>query len=193
MKKEQSDFDLPLTTEPMEAKSSETLPDEPGAWQYEPKHDGFRALAFKAGDQVELRAKSGKLLGRFFPEVMALLAELPVDRFVVDGELVIEIDGHVSFDALQMRLHPAESRIRKLSAETPARLVLFDMLVSTDGVPLLDRPLAERREMLDDVDAPAPAAGTMPVGPKRMRSVYNDNHDDWIRLGEERVSGSRRR
>src|SRR5665213_3632930 len=117
------DFDLPLTTEPMEAKAAGALPTEVDTWQYEPKWDGFRCLAFKAGDKVELRAKSGKPLGRFFPEVCAPSAELPAERFVLDGELVIEIEGHLSFDALQMRLHPAESRIRKLSAATPARLV----------------------------------------------------------------------
>ena len=78
---------------------------------------------------VELRAKSGKPLGRYFPEIVAMLQQLPMQRFVVDGELVIAIDGALSFDALQMRLHPAESRIRKLAAETPAHLMLFDMLV----------------------------------------------------------------
>jgi ATP-dependent DNA ligase len=116
-----SGFDLPVTTEPMKAKSAESPPTEAGAWQYEPKWDGFRCLAFRSGDQVDLRAKSGKPLGRFFPEVVTLLAEPAADRFVLDGELVIEIDGHLSFDALQMRLHPAESRIRKLSTATPAR------------------------------------------------------------------------
>ncbi|MDB5361535.1 MAG: ATP-dependent ligase LigC [Rhodospirillales bacterium] len=142
-------FDLPLTTEPMEAKSAESLPDDPDAWQYEPKWDGFRCLAFKSGGDVDLRAKSGKPLGRFFPEVVAMLAELPVERFVIDGELVIEIEGHLSFDALQMRLHPAASRILKLSNETPARLVLFDMLVTPDGKQFLDEPLTARRKALD--------------------------------------------
>lgn len=154
-------FDLPLTTEPMEAKSSEALPDDPGAWQYEPKWDGFRCLAFKAGGSVDLRAKSGKPLGRFFPEVVAMLAELPVERFVIDGELVIEIDGRLSFDALQARLHPAASRILKLSQETPARLVLFDMLVSPNGKPLLDQTLTDRRTALDSF-------GKKHANPKRL-------------------------
>ncbi len=105
-------FGLPLDTAPMEARSAEALPDDEGSWQFEPKWDGFRCLAFKEGEAVELLGKSGKPLGRFFPEVLALLGSLPFERFVVDGELVIEIDGGLSFDALQMRLHPAESRIK---------------------------------------------------------------------------------
>lgn len=142
-------FDIPLSTLPMEARSADRLPDETGVWQYEPKWDGFRCLAFKAGDAVELRAKSGKPLGRYFPEVLAFLRELPAPRFVVDGELVISRGGSLSFDALQMRLHPAESRIRKLSVETPAHLILFDMLSRPDGEVLLDKPLTLRRAALE--------------------------------------------
>ncbi len=149
----------------MEARTEEALPAEPGEWQYEPKWDGFRCLAFREGEAVELRAKSGKPLGRYFPEVLALLAGLPFERFVVDGELVIEIDGRLSFDALQMRLHPAESRIRKLAAETPARLVLFDMLVSPDGADLTKAPLAERRRALEAFGKKATRAGRLVVTP----------------------------
>lgn len=141
-------FGLPLDTEPMEAKSADALPDDSGQWQYEPKWDGFRCLAFKAGDEVELRAKSGKPLGRYFPEVVAMLRDLKAQAFVVDGEITIEVDGSLSFDALQMRLHPAESRIRKLSAETPAKLILFDMLASADAS-LMDQPLSARLEALE--------------------------------------------
>src|SRR5690242_13820700 len=107
-------FALPLTTAPMEAKLVDELPKESG-WQFEPKWDGFRCLAFREGGSVELRAKSGKSLSRFFPEVIAGLTALPVQRFVVDGELAIPVSSSLSFDSLQMRLHPAESRIRKLS------------------------------------------------------------------------------
>jgi ATP-dependent DNA ligase len=141
-------FEIPLDIEPMEAKAAERLPAEDGLWQYEPKWDGFRCLAFKAGDAVKLRAKSGKSLGRFFPEVVATLREVAAERFVLDGELVIEIDGRLAFDALQMRLHPAESRIRKLATETPARLVVFDMLAAS-GSSILDRPLEQRRRALE--------------------------------------------
>jgi ATP-dependent DNA ligase len=141
-------FGLSVEVEPMEARSADALPTDEG-WQYEPKWDGFRCLAFKSGGRVDLRAKSGKPLGRYFPEVVALLSEMNVKRFVIDGELVIELDGKLSFDALQMRLHPAESRIRKLSHETPARLVMFDMLMAADGIPILDRDLSFRRSALE--------------------------------------------
>jgi ATP-dependent DNA ligase len=143
------EFPLPLATAPMDAKSAERLPGEIGAWQYEPKWDGFRCLAFKSGKAVDLRARSGKPLGRYFPEVVAMLSSLAAERFVLDGELVIEIDGRLAFDALQMRLHPAESRIRKLSAETPARLIIFDMLAAPDGPVVMDEPLEQRRHRLD--------------------------------------------
>jgi ATP-dependent DNA ligase len=141
-------FGLSIEIQPMEARSAADLPEGEG-WLYEPKWDGFRCLAFKRGDDVDLRAKSGKPLARYFPEVVAFLAALPVSRFVIDGELVIEINGMLSFDALQMRLHPAESRIRKLSGQTPARLVVFDMLMDSDGIPLLDKDLDYRRERLE--------------------------------------------
>jgi ATP-dependent DNA ligase len=143
------EFPLPLETAPMEAKSAERLPQGAGIWQYEPKWDGFRCLAFKAGRAVDLRAKSGKPLGRYFPEVVAMLASLAAERFVLDGELVVEIDGRLAFDALQMRLHPAESRIRKLSIDTGARLVVFDILAAPDGSVTIDRPLQQRRRLLE--------------------------------------------
>jgi len=142
-----SSFALPLDTAPMEAKAADALPDDTGQWLYEPKWDGFRCLAFKAGAAVELRAKSGKPLGRYFPEVVSMLRGLNAERFVVDGEIAIDVDGSLSFDALQMRLHPAESRIRKLSAATPAKLILFDMLAGRDGS-LMDQPLSSRRKGL---------------------------------------------
>jgi ATP-dependent DNA ligase len=145
----EGEFPLSLETAPMEAKAAERLPGGASAWQYEPKWDGFRCLAFKAGRVADLRAKSGKPLGRYFPEVVAMLAALTSERFVLDGELVIEIDGRLDFDALQMRLHPAESRIRKLSAETPARLVVFDILAAPDGSVTIDRPLQQRRRVLE--------------------------------------------
>ena len=117
-----SAFALPLDTVPMEAKAAGELPSDAGLWQYEPKWDGFRCLAFKQGDAVDIRAKSGKPFGRYFPELVAPLQQLSARAFVVDGEILIELDGEFSFDALQMRLHPAESRIRKLAAETPAQV-----------------------------------------------------------------------
>ena len=133
---------VPVDVEPMEAKLVAELPEEPG-WQFEPKWDGFRCLAFRAGDQVDLRAKSGKPLGRYFPEVVAMLMGLKPSRFVIDGELAIPVGDTLSFDALQMRIHPAESRIKKLAVETPAILILFDMLLDTDGNSLIEDPLVE--------------------------------------------------
>ena len=143
-----SSFPLSLDIAPMEAKAADTLPSDPGQWQYEPKWDGFRCLAFKAGDAVDLRAKSGKPLGRYFPEVVSMLRDQKAREFVLDGEIVIEVGGSLWFDALQMRLHPAASRIRKLSIETPAKLILFDMLASGDAS-LMHQPLSARRKTLE--------------------------------------------
>jgi ATP-dependent DNA ligase len=136
--------DLP----PMEAKLVDALPEEPG-WQYEPKWDGFRCLVFRDGHDVELQSKSGKPLGRYFPEVVAMVARLKAERLVLDGELIIPVGGLLSFEALQLRLHPAESRVRKLAAETPAELMLFDCLLSAEGESLAEQPLSERRQALE--------------------------------------------
>ena len=132
----------------MEAKLVDDLPSDPG-WQFEPKWDGFRCLAFRAGDEVELRAKSGKPLTRFFPEMVQALRDLPAKRFVLDGELAIPLGGELSFKALQDRLHPAESRVRRLAGEQPAILILFDCLMSPDGESLIDQPLSLRRTALE--------------------------------------------
>jgi ATP-dependent DNA ligase len=145
---ETTEFPLPVDLPPMEAQLVEELPEEPG-WQFEPKWDGFRCLAFRAGNEVELRAKSGKPLARYFPEMAAALRGLQVSRFVLDGELAIPVGETFSFEALQMRLHPAESRVRKLAAETPAVLVLFDLLATPDGDRLLQTPLTQRRSALE--------------------------------------------
>jgi ATP-dependent DNA ligase len=141
-------FLLPLDTPPMEARRDEKLPEGPG-WQFEPKWDGFRCLAFRAGPAVELRAKSGKPLARYFPEVVALLRGLPPSRFVLDGELVVPVGKTFSFDALQMRLHPAESRIKKLAVETPADFIVFDLLATEGAANFLHAPLLERRVALE--------------------------------------------
>ena len=139
---------LSLPASPMEAKLVEALPEGDG-WQFEPKWDGFRCLVAKDGESVELRSKSGKPLARYFPEVAENVRAMRATRFVVDGELVIPIGGILSFEALQMRLHPAESRVRRLSRETPAQLMLFDCLAGEDGVSLVDRALDERRRALE--------------------------------------------
>jgi ATP-dependent DNA ligase len=147
-----ADLPVPLDLPPMEARLVDDLPAGSG-WRYEPKWDGFRCLAFRSGEQVELKAKSGKPLARFFPDMVQALKALPVDRFVVDGELTISVGGELSFEALQARLHPAESRVRKLAAEHPASLVLFDCLMDAKGRALLDAPLKVRRRELESLYA----------------------------------------
>lgn len=131
----------------MEARLVDRLPDGEG-WQFEPKWDGFRCLAFRDRDEVSLMSKSGKPLQRYFPEIVSVLKELAQDQFVVDGELVVPVGGALSFAALQSRLHPAASRVAKLSAETPAELIVFDCLRVGSTV-LIDCPLDERRESLE--------------------------------------------
>ncbi|MEJ2815938.1 ATP-dependent DNA ligase [Caulobacter sp. CCG-8] len=131
----------------MEAQSAPALPTDPG-WWYEPKWDGFRCLAFRQGQVVTLQAKSGKPLTRYFPEVVDLLAALPEDSFALDGELLIPMNDGFSFEALQMRLHPAQSRILRLSAETPAILAAFDMLQAPDGADLRDAPWRRRHAVI---------------------------------------------
>ena len=132
----------------MEAKLVGELPrgDE---WQYEPKFDGFRCLAFKDAGEVDLRSKSGQPFNRYFPEVVARLGQLDAQSFVLDGELVVPDGNDLSFDQLLMRIHPAKSRVDKLSREHPALFIVFDLLVDERGNALVDEPLAERRRALE--------------------------------------------
>jgi len=139
---------IPVDLRPMEARRVETLPEETG-WQFEPKWDGFRCLVFRDGDEVELKSKSGKSLTVFFPEVAQEMTKLRVPKFVIDGELLIAVDGQFSFGALQMRLHPAQSRITKLASEQPATFVAFDCLLNLKGHPILQRPFSERHKELE--------------------------------------------
>ena len=132
---------------PMEALLATELPDGEG-WQFEPKWDGFRCLARRDGDDVMLTSKSGKPLARYFPEVVDMLRRVKAKRFLLDGELIIPVGDVLSFDALQLRLHPAESRVRKLSQQTPAVLMAFDLL-ELDGKSLANLPLSRRRETLE--------------------------------------------
>jgi ATP-dependent DNA ligase len=133
---------------PMEARLVDEIPAGPG-WQYEPKWDGFRCLAFRDGDRIELQSKSGQPLARYFPEVVEHLRSLPARSFVLDGEIVVPVDGRLSFDDLLQRIHPAASRIERLSRERPAVLIVFDLLVDAAGTSLVDRPLRDRRRMLE--------------------------------------------
>ena len=142
-------------TAPMEALLAEELPDGPG-WQYEPKWDGFRCLARREGADIELISKSGKPLARYFPDMVERIAGLNAQRFLLDGELVIPAGDALSFEALQLRLHPAESRVRKLAAATPAEFILFDML-ELDGRSLAGQSQGERRAALERFFADNPA------------------------------------
>ncbi|HEX2113503.1 MAG TPA: ATP-dependent DNA ligase [Alphaproteobacteria bacterium] len=133
---------------PMEAQTVDALPDGPG-WQYEPKWDGFRCLVHRNGKRIELRSKSGTLLNRYFPDLVAAVEQTGARRFVLDGEIVVPVNGKMSFSELQLRLHPAASRVAMLANARPAVLMVFDLLLGPDGPPLLDRPLAARREALE--------------------------------------------
>ena len=118
-------------------------------WEYEPKWDGFRCLAFRAGQSIELQSKSGQSLGRYFPEIVAALLKLKASKFVLDGELVIPVKTGFSFDDLLQRIHPAASRVARLAKETPAHFIVFDLLVDDAGKPLHDLPLGKRRPKLE--------------------------------------------
>jgi ATP-dependent DNA ligase len=149
----------------MEALSVDVIP-EGEEWQYEPKWDGFRCVAFRDGDKIELQSKSQQPLARYFPEVVKALATLKARRFVLDGEIAIPAGRGFSFDALLQRIHPAASRIQRLSEETPAILIVFDLLAGADGKSLLNVPLAERRARLERFAAEHfDARGTMRLSP----------------------------
>jgi ATP-dependent DNA ligase len=141
---------------PMEALLVSEIP-EGDNWEYEPKWDGFRCLAFRDGKNVELQSKSGQTLGRYFPEIVDALLKLKASKFVLDGELVIPAGTAgvspatlgFSFDDLLQRIHPAASRVAKLSQETPAHFIVFDLLVDDSGKPIHQLPLSKRREKLE--------------------------------------------
>jgi ATP-dependent DNA ligase len=133
---------------PMEARSVDEIPIGP-EWQYEPKWDGFRCIAFRDGDKVFLQSKAGQPLARYFPDVVEALERIPAKRFVLDGELAIPVKGALVFDELQLRLHPAASRVQKLAAAHPALFIVFDLLANTAGKSLLGLPLRERRKQLE--------------------------------------------
>ena len=133
---------------PMEALSVDEIPTGE-EWQYEPKWDGFRCLVFRDGDTVELQSKSGQSLTRYFPELVEAVRGIKATAFVLDGEIVVPVDAAFSFDALLQRIHPAQSRVQKLAAETPALLIVFDLLAGADDKPLIGRPLCERQPQLE--------------------------------------------
>ena len=131
----------------METRSAAEIPSGPG-WQYEPKWDGFRCIAFRDGEDVYLQSKSGQPLARYFPDIVEALAKLPAKNFAIDGELGVPVNRVLSFDELQLRLHPAASRVAKLANAHPAIFVIFDLL-GRDRQPYLKRPLRDRRKLLE--------------------------------------------
>ncbi len=169
----------------MEATSREKLP-EGDQWQYEPKWDGFRCLAFRDADEIELQSKSEQKLARYFPEVVEHLLAIKAQRFVIDGEIVIDRDGALSFDDLLQRIHPAESRIRKLSKETPAKFIVFDMLVDERGHSLAERNLEERRPLLNEFAAQYFDEKSILLSPYTRETA---KANEWLRGGAGALDG----
>jgi ATP-dependent DNA ligase len=139
---------LPLKppVKPQLAKSARDLP-EGDQWCYEPKFDGFRTIVFRDGDDVQLQSRNGRPMNRYFPDVVEQVLALPHDRLVLDGEMIVVVDGVQEFDLLSQRIHPAASRVERLRRETPAELVAFDVLAEGDEL-LCELPYTERRERL---------------------------------------------
>ena len=133
---------------PMEASVVKELP-EGTQWQYEPKWDGFRAIVFRDGDNIQIQSKSGKPMARYFPDLINAISHIKAKQFVLDGEIVIPVNGKLSFDDLLMRIHPAATRVNRLAAEHPATLNVFDLLVDEKEAKLYSLPLAQRRSKLD--------------------------------------------
>jgi ATP-dependent DNA ligase len=153
----------------MEARSQRELP-AGSEWQYEPKWDGFRAIAFRDGDAIRLQSKAGKPLERYFPDVVESLSALGARRFVLDGEITVPVGGHLSFDDLLQRIHPAESRVRALAASRPARFVVFDLLMDERLRSLVGVPLADRRKRLEAFAARFfPSGGNVVLSPVTRR------------------------
>jgi ATP-dependent DNA ligase len=145
---------LPLAppVKPQLAKTAKSLPEGEG-WRYEPKWDGFRTIAFRDGAEVHLQSRNGRPMNRYFPEVAEQILSLSSERLVLDGEVVVVVDGVQEFDLLGQRIHPAASRVERLARETPAKFVAFDLLAEADET-LLDLPYDERRERLAAIVEP---------------------------------------
>src|SRR3954462_10887917 len=138
---------------PQLAKSAKELPDGDG-WVYEPKWDGFRTIVFREGDDVYLQSRNGKPMNRYFPEVVESVKQMDRDRLVMDGEIIVVVDGVQEFDLLGQRIHPAESRVRMLAEQWPAAFVAFDVLAVEDEL-LMDLPYEHRRARLEPlIEAP---------------------------------------
>ena len=149
---------------PMLAKSVPTIPT--GDLSFEPKWDGFRSIVFRDGDEVEIGSRNEQPMTRYFPEVVeAIKANLP-DKCVIDGEIVVVVGDRLEFEVLQQRIHPAASRVKLLSEQTPASFIAFDLL-ALDDVDYTQRPFAERRAALEQALADAQAADPPDTGHPR--------------------------
>jgi ATP-dependent DNA ligase len=163
---------LPLTppVQPQLARSAKDLPAGDG-WRYEPKWDGFRTIVFRDGADVHLQSRNGRPMNRYFPDVVEQVLKLPAERLVLDGEMIVMVDGIQEFDLLSQRIHPAASRVEMLARETPAELVAFDLLADGDET-LLELPFEERRERL----------AALVADPVRLTPVTSDPEDagEWL-------------
>jgi ATP-dependent DNA ligase len=163
---------LPLAppVQPQLARSAKELPAGDG-WLFEPKWDGFRTIVFRDGPDVHLQSRNGRPMNRYFPDVVEQVLQLPADRLVLDGEMIVMVDGIQEFDLLSQRIHPAASRVEMLARETPAELVAFDLLAVGDET-LFDLPYEERRERLAELVA----------DPVRLTPVTSDPEDagEWL-------------
>jgi ATP-dependent DNA ligase len=163
---------LPLAppVQPQLARSAKELPAGDG-WRFEPKWDGFRTIVFRDGPDVQLQSRNGRPMNRYFPDVVEQVLQLPAERLVLDGEMIVMVDGIQEFDLLSQRIHPAASRVEMLARETPAELVAFDLLAVGDET-LFDLPYEERRERLAGVVA----------DPVRLTPVTSDPEDagEWL-------------
>ena len=177
---------LPLkpAIKPQLARPGKDLPTGDG-WRFEPKWDGFRTIVFRDGDDVYLQSRNGKPMNRYFPEVLPQVLALPGQRLVLDGELMVVVDGIQEFDLLGQRIHPAKSRVEMLAQETPAAFVAFDLLAEDDEV-LLELSYVERRERLEQV---IPAGGEVQLTP--MTDSRDDAAAAWLTGNSEGVIAKR--
>jgi ATP-dependent DNA ligase len=172
---------LPLTppVKPQLARPAKELPEGDG-WRYEPKWDGFRTLVFRDGADIHLQSRNGRPMNRYFPEVIPQIAALPEERLVLDGELIVVVDGIQEFDLLGQRIHPAKSRVSMLAEHTPAAFVAFDVLAVGDDS-LLDLPYDDRRARLEEIVARGSAVQLTPMTSDR------DGAGGWLTGNSEGV------
>ena len=174
----------------MEAKRVDRIPTG-NTWQFEPKWDGFRAIVFRDGAQVAIQSKAGQPLTRYFPELVEAFLALKPKQFILDGEMVIPVKGRLSFDDLLLRIHPAESRVRKLAEATPANFFAFDILFAKKKV-LKDLPIEERREKLESFFATAGAHELIHLSPATTdRAIGTQWFDKFGSVGLDGVMAKR--